>query len=158
MLLNNQSPILPLHIFNGGSPDSGPGCCCIFRQNMQVYHEMCSCRKNYSIRNRTVKIQKRQRTNPLPLFVFFLSNVNVQYLSITCLLHVIFSLSHIAKILDYTGFIRIFQREQLPLLLLLQIQSYQPLGCFLHRSVPSSQREQVQKKILQTEHRCAYVP
>ena len=39
-----------------------------------------------------------------------------------------------------------------------QQQSYQPSGCFLRRSDPSSLREPVQKKNLQTERQNAYVP
>ncbi len=56
------------------------------------------------------------------------------------------------------NFFRICLRQLLPEQLLLQLQSYQPLGCYLHRSDPSFLHEQVQMKNLRTEHLNAYVP
>ena len=55
-------------------------------------------------------------------------------------------------------FLRTCQRLQLPRSKQLQKRSYQPSGCYLHRSGPSSLREPVRKRILRTVHQNAYVP
>ena len=60
------------------------------------------------------------------------------------------------RLIFYTN-IRTCQRLQLPEPLLLQQLSYQPSGCYQHRSDPSFLREPVQKKILRTERQNAYV-
>ena len=54
-------------------------------------------------------------------------------------------------------FFRTFQPYELLQSLRQQQRSYQPLGCYLHQSDPSSLREPVRKKNLRTVHQSAYV-